>query len=180
MSGTTSGALTSEMKTIAVISRVGGGALNGAAGDLEITVGWGHPGKDGVTMPGQGRIEPRSYTPVELDSLNEAADRMGVSREQILQILGSETCDVYLNPIAYWRNVPAKVWNYTIGGYQVIKKWFSYREKDLLERGLSPEEAREVRDMARRMTALLLMGRRLDANYQSVKESSFNWPAIKP
>ncbi len=37
--GTTAGALTSEMRTIAVISRVGGGALDAAAGDLDITAG---------------------------------------------------------------------------------------------------------------------------------------------
>jgi len=27
------------------------------------------------------------------------------------------------------------VWTYTIGSYQVIKKWLSYREKPLLGRG---------------------------------------------
>jgi hypothetical protein len=28
--------------------------------------------------------------------------------------------------------VPANVWRYTIGGYQVVKKWLSYRERALL------------------------------------------------
>lgn len=174
--GTTVGSLTAEIRTIAVISRVGGGALNDGAGDLDVIVGWGHPGKDGVTMPGQGRIETRNYTPSELAALHATAERMGISFDLILDSLGSETYDVYLNPLAYWRNVPAKVWSHTIGGYQVIKKWLSYREKDLLGRGLSPEEAREVRDMARRITALLLLGPSLDANYLAAKESTFNWP----
>ncbi len=174
--GVTTGSLTAAMRTIALILRVGGGALNGAVGDLDVTVGWGHPGKDGITMPGQGRLETRSYTPDEMDALRAAADGMGVSLDQILGILGNETSDVYINPVAYWRNVPSKVWSYTIGGYQVIKKWLSYREKDLLGRGLTPEEVREVRDMARRITALLLLGPRLDANYLAVKESAFHWP----
>ena len=39
--------------------------------------------------------------------------------------------DLYLNDASYWRNVPARVWDYTIGGYQVIKKWLSYREAKL-------------------------------------------------
>ncbi len=130
-------------------------------------------------MPGQGRIATRSYTATELTALHETPDRMRLSTDQILQILGDETCDVYLNPVAYWHNVPANVWNYTIGGYQVIKKWLSYREKDLLGRELSPEEAREVRDMVRRITALLLMGPRLDANYLAAKESAYDWP-LKP
>ena len=28
--------------------------------------------------------------------------------------------------------MPANVWEYYIGGYQVIKKWLSYREQELL------------------------------------------------
>jgi hypothetical protein len=36
--------------------------------------------------------------------------------------------DVYLNDVAYWKGIPARVWDYTIGGYQVIKKWLSYRD----------------------------------------------------
>ena len=29
-------------------------------------------------------------------------------------------CDIFLNNVAFWRNVPETVWNYTIGGYQGI------------------------------------------------------------
>ena len=28
--------------------------------------------------------------------------------------------DIFLNNVAFWRNVPETVWNYTIGGYQGI------------------------------------------------------------
>jgi hypothetical protein len=48
----------------------------------------------------------------------------------------------------------ALVWEYTIGGYQVIKKWLSYRESELLGRALTLAEANEVRDTARRLTAI--------------------------
>jgi hypothetical protein len=34
-----------------------------------------------------------------------------------------------------WLNVPETVWDYTIGGYQVIKKWLSYRESRFLAAG---------------------------------------------
>jgi len=77
--------------------------------------------------------------------------------------------DVYLNDAAYWRNVPTGIWNYVIGGYQVIKKWLSYRDKEILGRGLSPEEAREVTNMARRLAALRLLEHELDANYERCK-----------
>jgi hypothetical protein len=51
----------------------------------------------------------------------------------------------------------------------------SYREKELLGRGLTKEEARHVTDMARRIAALLLMGPALDANYEAVKRDTYLW-----
>ena len=41
--------------------------------------------------------------------------------------LGETTFDIHLNERAFRRNVPASVWNYRLGGYQVLKKWLSYR-----------------------------------------------------
>jgi hypothetical protein len=76
--------------------------------------------------------------------------------------------------VAYWRNIPARVWNYTIGGYQVIKKWLSYRKKPLLGRSLKPEEVREVRDMARRIASILLLEPELNGNYEAVKQATYN------
>jgi hypothetical protein len=77
---------------------------------------------------------------------------------------------------AYWCNIPARVWEYTIGGYQVIKKWRSYREKPLLGRALTVDEARYVQEMARRIAAILLLEPALDANYESIKANTFSWP----
>lgn len=90
--------------------------------------------------------------------------------------LGKTTCDIYLNDVAFWRNVPIKVWDYTIGGYQVIKKWLSYRERDILGRGLTLDEAREVTNMARRIAAILLLVPKLNENYSAIKESCYPWP----
>ena len=85
-----------------------------------------------------------------------------------LACLGEKTGDVYLNDIAYWRNVPARVWSYSLGGYQVMKKWLSYREKDILGRSLTLDEITGVMNMARRIAALLLLQPALDANYRAV------------
>jgi len=84
--------------------------------------------------------------------------------------------NVYLNDSAYWSNIPSRVWDYTIGGYQVIKKRLSYREKDLLGRGLTKEEVRYVQEMTRRIAAILLLEPFLDANYESIKQHTFPWP----
>ena len=70
--------------------------------------------------------------------------------------LGAATFDIHLNDRAYWRNVPAAVWNYKLGGYQVLKKWLSYRERSILDRPLLPEEVQHFTDTARRIAAILL------------------------
>lgn len=57
-----------------------------------------------------------------------------------------------------WRNVPAAVWRYKLGGYQVLKKWLSYREQTILGRPLHPEEVQHFTDTARRIAAILLLG----------------------
>ena len=71
--------------------------------------------------------------------------------------LGDTTFDIYLNGEAFWRNVPATVWNYRLGGYQVLKKWLSYRERDILGRALRPEEVQHFADTARRIGGILAM-----------------------
>jgi hypothetical protein len=62
------------------------------------------------------------------------------------------------------------VWGYYTGGYQVIKKWLSYREDEILGRTLTPDEAREVMNTARRIAAIILLQPKLDENYRSVKK----------
>jgi hypothetical protein len=173
--GVTSGAIRPELRVIGAVSRAGGGALNPDAGDLSVTAGWGHGGKGGITMPGKGRIVERDYSPDELDTLRAGAEALGLTLEEALAHLRATTRDIYLNDVAYWRNVPAGVWSYTIGGYQVMKKWLSYRERSLLGRDLSKDEAREVMNMARRIAAILLLEPALDANYRAVTAATCTW-----
>ena len=166
--GVTAGKLRPEFKTIAVLS---------STANLSLTAGWGHAGQNGVTMPGKGKRETRGYTAEEVEQasslspVSSSKDRL----EACPTLLGQSTHDVFLNDTACWRNVPEKVWDYTIGGYQVIKKWLSYREHDLLGRALSPDEAREVTHMARRIAALILLQPELDKNYAAAKSASAAW-----
>ena len=138
------------------------GTLDPDVGDLELTVGWGHAGKGGVTMPAKGKITLRAMTLVERGAMPEGA----------IGILGEQTCDVWLNERAYWRNIPLRVWEYSLGGYQVIKKWLSYREKELLDRSLTVEEARYITETARRIAAILLLSPALDVNYCAAKQAT--------
>ncbi len=128
---------------IAVPSTVAGRYMAGE--DFAVTARWGHFGAGDAIMPGRGRIVERAYRPAEREALAEHVAG-----------LGETTFDVYLNGEAYWRNVPSAVWHYRLGGYQVLKKWLSYREHKVLGRKLRPEEVQHFADTARRIVALLL------------------------
>ena len=145
--GVTTGKIGDNFKGMGVFERIDGRQANPNAGDLDVTVGWGHAGKVGVTMPGKGRI-----------------------------VNAGEWLDVYLNNETCWRHIPKAVWEYTIGGYQVIKKWLSYREKPLLGRGLTPDEVRYVTEVTRRITAIIGMQPALDDNYRNVLQKTYDWP----
>jgi hypothetical protein len=138
-------------------------------------VGWGHAGQNGVVMPGKGKTVERDYTVEEKQSVASGAEKLGIPLEKALDLLGERTFDIYLNEVAYWKNIPVKVWDYTIGGYQVIKKWLSYREVDLLERPLTSDENREVMNMARRIAAIILLQPTLDQNYNECKTNTYKW-----
>ncbi len=88
--------------------------------------------------------------------------------ETALKLLSPRCVDIYLNGDAYWSAVPVKVWEYSLGGYQVLKKWLSYREEPLLGRPLCEEEARYFAQVVRRITAILLLSPALDASYAAI------------
>ena len=139
--GVTSGRLRPEIAAIAVPATTDGRNMTG--NDFALSAGWGHYGTGGAVMPGQGRIVERAFTPEERAAMGDA-----------LPALGQTTFDVYLNARASWRNVPAAVWSYKLGGYQVLKKWLSYRERGILGRPLTPEEVQHFTDTARRITMI--------------------------
>ena len=126
--GVTAPPLRPEIAAIAVPSTSDGRHM--AGDDFMVTAGWGYLGQGGAVMPAQGRASERSN-------------------------LGETTFDVYLNDHAYWRNVPAAVWRYKLGGYQVLKKWLSYREHKVLDRPLTSDEVQHFSDTARRIAAIL-------------------------
>ena len=142
--GVTVGDLRPELAAIAVPATTAG--RNMAEDDFALTAGWGHFGIGAAVMPGQGRTVERLCNADERAALGDAA-----------ATLGDSTFDVYLNDRAYWQNVPTAVWNYKLGGYQVLKKWLSYRESGVLDRPLLPEEVQHFTNTARRIGTILLV-----------------------
>ncbi|HUX44806.1 MAG TPA: type ISP restriction/modification enzyme, partial [Terracidiphilus sp.] len=173
VAGVTAGALRQELRSVAGLRRMDGKPLH-AEEDLQLTAGWGHAGKEGVTMPGRGKLLSRERTAKELAELTHGLAALGIPQDEGLKRLGSTVVDVYLNDFCAWTNVPEQVWEVYIGGYQVMKKWLSYREYSFLKRPLTLAEAEEVQAMARRLTALCLLQPELDANYQKVKSATWH------
>ncbi|WP_419860066.1 type ISP restriction/modification enzyme [Candidatus Palauibacter sp.] len=144
--GVTHGELPAAIAAIAVPSTME--RRNMAGEDFAVTARWGYFGTNQAVMPGQGRAVERPLSAEESALMSES-----------LPDLGATTFDVYLNDHAFWRNVPAAVWSYRLGGYQVLKKWLSYRERTILGRRLTPSEVQQFSDIARRLTAILLLER---------------------
>ena len=128
-----------------------------SASDLKVTAGWGRADKKGSVYPGIGKVVARDWTQIERDALAAGFAATPISMERGFELLG-QPLDIYLNGTTHWRAVPEQVWELHIGGYQVIKKWLSYREETLIGRALTKDEAREVTGIVRRLAAIVLMG----------------------
>lgn len=165
--GVTSGTVGQHLRVLGGIS----------SPDLSVKAGWGSRDAKGRVNPGRGKTETRDWTEAERDAL-----RLGFADEEIHEARGfallGRAVDVYLNDSTFWCGVPEAAWDYVIGGYLVIKKWLSYREEAILGRPLTKDEARDVTAMVRRLTALVLMSDRLDANYAASRDDAYAWPSI--
>ena len=147
----------SRFQHVATIARHDGSAIDPGRGDLAVTAGWGIVQQRAV-MPGPGRFDIRERL---------SSDKAGLLDEEI-DLLGEQVLDVYLNEHVSWQGVPAAVWDFKIGGFQVLRKWLSYREKRALGRDLTLTEARTFTTISRPLTALVLLGPELDSNYLNV------------
>lgn len=126
--------------------------------------GWGSRTDKGVTMPGRGKTDLRPYAATEAAAQEQAA------------LLGAQTRDVWMNGASFWKNIPEAVWETHIGGYQVLKKWLSYRDHSIIARPLTQDEVAHIQATARRLAAILLMGPELDANYRASAEAHVPLP----
>jgi hypothetical protein len=145
---------------------------------LEITVGWGRRGQNSTVMPGPGLAPSREWTIKEREKLTTLAKVQSLTLENALSLLGNTCVDVYLNNDAMWSAVPINVWKYTLGGYQALKKWLSYREFALLGRPLHSEETAYFAQVVRRIASILLLGPALDTSYQAILPIATGLPAL--
>ena len=141
--------------------------------DYKVAVGWGHVqvNKTGsrIVMPGSGKTAERPWTDSERTGLTTLAERHEVDFVVLLELIGDSAIDIHINDESRWLGVPSKVWAYQLGGHQVLKKWLSYRESDVLGRALRGDEILHFAQTARRITEILSMGPTLDAAHNTAK-----------
>lgn len=131
---------------------------------LSVTANWGTFGKWGAIRPRRGKVEGSK------EVLTNVEDRGH-------QHFSGHMVDVYLNEWVYWTGIPKVVWEYSIGGRQVLPKWLSYRQehdplkknKPILGRPLTLDEAKHFTDTARRLAQLVLLGEELDQSWSRLK-----------
>lgn len=152
--------------------------------DFSLAAGWGsvQVNKHGsrIVMPGAGSTTTRAWSDAEREALDALAERHGLGRAALLNLIGHAAIDVRMNADAKWEGVPSRVWDYTLGGYPVLKKWLSYRERAVLGRALSGDEVLHFTRSARRITEILCMGPELDAAHALARETAVPWVDGKP
>ena len=150
-SGRHSGRAEPPLGAFGAITRAGGGQL--CASRARLTAGWGHGGAGRPVMPGQGRLTERTPTPPTSSGTCGGQARREASRGS------SRSPRPASRRLAERRRLlarrAARRLGVPIGGYQVVKKWLSYREPDVLGRPLTTAEAREVTGMVRRLAAIV-------------------------
>jgi predicted helicase len=79
---------------------------------------------------------------------------------------GNKAC-VYINPEKWFTGIPSEVWEYRIGGYQVVEKWL----KDRKGRTLSSEEVAHYTRVVTAITETISIQRFLDDLFAEVEAS---------
>lgn len=63
----------------------------------------------------------------------------GEGDNQVSQVIYNDQLQrVYINPKKYFANIPKQIWEFKIGGYQVLEKWLKDRKKS--DRALSDDD----------------------------------------
>ena len=148
------------------------GAVQGM--NLALKAGWGYLAK-GKVQAGKGKIAIRKWDIEERKIFRKVFSSEGIIEERGFELLGKAT-DIYLNEKNYWKGIPENALEYKIGRHPVIKKWLSYREKEIIGRDLNLSEVEHFTEMVQHITALILMRDRLDRNYEECCDNAYEWP----
>lgn len=79
--------------------------------------------------------------------------------------------DVLWDTTHGWHDIPDDVWHYTVGGFQVLPKWLSYRMQHL-----SPQDRETFRILCRRIQAILDLSTRCNTLYANARTNPLTQP----
>lgn len=82
-----------------------------------------------------------------------------------------KTKRVYINKEQYFENIPQKLWEYRIGGYQVLDKWL----KDRSERRLTPSDVRHYCRIATALSETIKIQDKLDDLHSEVEKKTIDF-----
>lgn len=74
---------------------------------------------------------------------------------------------VYINDTQYFEGIKLEVWNYQIGGYQVLDKWL----KDRKSRVLSAEDIKHYCKVVTALTKTIELQKQIDKSYPKVEQT---------
>ena len=120
---------------------------------------------------------PPTHGPKPKFNASILGEIQNLTLDQALQIRGDICVDLRLNSTACWAAIPHNVWTYTLGGYEVLKKWLSYRELPLLGRSIHSHESEYFAQVARRITAILLLSPTLNARHAAILSTANGLPS---
>jgi hypothetical protein len=75
--------------------------------------------------------------------------------------------NVYINDTQYFSNIKKDIWDYQIGGYQVMDKWLKDRKK----RNLSLEDIQHYIKIARALQLTIQYQQKIDELYDEVEKN---------
>ena len=91
--------------------------------NLKLTAGWGRRGQGSTVMPGTGQSTTRPWTEAERTHLQWIGEYFHLTLDQVLNLSAEATSTSSSTAAPFWSSIPANVWTYPPGGYQVLKKW---------------------------------------------------------
>jgi hypothetical protein len=103
------------------------------------------------------------------DLLNTTSSRFeGDGNESVKKVIyNAEEKRIYINENQYFTNVEPEVWNYFIGGYQVLSKWL----KDRKEYRLTDEEIKTYIKIIKSLEQTIKLQKEIDSLYPQIEEN---------
>lgn len=98
--------------------------------------------------------------------LDKTFSKFEISGDNVVKKVQYTGGNVFINDSQYFSNIPTEVWEYQIGGYQVMAKWL----KDRKGRALSLDDIRHYIRVAKALQLTIEMQNKIDKTYPQIEK----------